>query len=73
MEEIEYKYLEVVKEAVRLCDKSENMLINDLAYFHNFTKEEKKTNLYKWSLINTIKTLDGLNEMCEGLNNFIRR
>jgi hypothetical protein len=73
MEEIEYKYLEVVKEAVRFLDRSENMLINHLAYFHNFTKKEKKMNTYKWYLFNTIKTLDGFNKIYEELNNLIRR
>jgi hypothetical protein len=73
MDEKEFKTLEVVFEAVRHIDKTEEMYINHLVYFHNFSKEEKKTNVYKWMIFNIIKGLDDMLEVYEELNNLIRR
>ncbi|MFA5696394.1 MAG: hypothetical protein WC917_03010 [Bacilli bacterium] len=73
MNEKDFKNLEVVFEAVRYIDIEENMKISHLAFLHNFSKEEKKKNIYKWAFYNAIKGLSDILEVYEELDNLIRR
>lgn len=57
--ELDYKILNVIKEGILHLEKSENMMINNLVYYHTLESIPLKT----YSLMISLDTIKGYEEL----------